>query len=442
MNKRIGGSDRKIDPVRRKALKADGTVVDNYRVETGPTDLAFTEWAAAGLTVPDLPALRAYRLSRLQAEIQRHDCAGLLLFDPINIRYATDSSNMQLWTAHNPARAAFVPPAGKAVLWDFMNCTHLTDHLPLIGEVRHGASFFYFETGDQTAAAARAFAGQIYDLVRHYGGKNRRLAVDRMEHAGFVALADLGVACTDGQPLTELARAVKNTNEIAAIRCAIHACESAMAEMRQQMEPGLSESAVWAALHAGNIRRGGEWIEARLMASGPRTNPWFQECGPRRIKAGDLLAFDTDMVGTYGYCCDISRTWLVGDGTPTATKKRLYQVAYDHIMTNIDRLEPGMRFGDMSRVAHRLPAAYRARRYPVLAHGVGLCDEYPAIRYPEDVDTHGYGGAFEVGMTLSVEAYIGAVDGKEGVKLEEQVVITDSGAVPLSCYPYEAAFLS
>ncbi|MEL0062259.1 MAG: aminopeptidase P family protein, partial [Candidatus Puniceispirillum sp.] len=90
MNTRIGGSDRKIDPARRKALKADGTVVDNDRVETGPTDLAFAEWARL--------AVRAYRLSQLRAEIQRHDCAGLLLFDPINIRYATDSSNMQLWT--------------------------------------------------------------------------------------------------------------------------------------------------------------------------------------------------------------------------------------------------------------------------------------------------------------------------------------------------------
>ena len=45
-------------------------------------------------------------------------------------------------------------------------------------------------------------------------------------------------------------------------------------------------------------------------------------------------------------------------------------------------------------------------------------------------------------MTLSVEAYIGAVDGQEGVKLEEQILITDTGAVPLSCYLYEAAFLS
>ena len=66
---------------------------------------------------------------------------------------------------------------------------------------------------------------------------------------------------------------------------------------------------------------------------------------------------------------------------------------------------------------------------------------YAMVRYPEDVEAHGYGGCFEVGMTLCVEAYIGAVGGHDGVKLEEQVLITDSGAVPLSTYRYEAAFL-
>ena len=73
----------------------------------------------------------------------------------------------------------------------------------------------------------------------------------------------------------------------------------------------MTENDVWAELHAGNIRRGGEWIETRILASGPRTNPWFQECGPRVMDAGDMLAFDTDLVSTYGYCCDISRSWIV-----------------------------------------------------------------------------------------------------------------------------------
>ena len=92
MDQTIMGSNRKIDPTRRAHLKPDLTPDDNDRVEIGPTGLAFAEWAAAGLEVPDMPALREYRLARLQEQIRAHDCAGLLLFDPLNIRYATDTT--------------------------------------------------------------------------------------------------------------------------------------------------------------------------------------------------------------------------------------------------------------------------------------------------------------------------------------------------------------
>ncbi len=83
-------------------------------------------------------------------------------------------------------------------------------------------------------------------------------------------------------------------------------------------------------------------------------------------------------------------------------------------MTNINLLQPGMSFAEITRQAHRLPETYRALRYGVLAHGIGLCDEYPSIRYPEDVERHGYGGQLEVGMTLCVEAYIGAEGAVKG----------------------------
>ena len=442
MSQFIVGSNRKIDPTRHLHLKPDNTPDDNDRVEIGPTALAFEEWAKLGLTAPDMPALRAYRLERLQQQIRKHDCAGLLLFDPLNIRYASDTTNMQLWTSHNMARACYVPPEGKMILWDFHNCEHLSAHLPLVGEVRSGASFFYFETGDRTAEAAKAFADQMIDIMHQYAPGNKRLAVDKMENLGYAALVELGVEVLEGQVLTEHGRSIKNENELNAMRCAIATCELAVEEMRTVMRAGISENELWATLHAGNIKRGGEWIETRILSSGPRTNPWFQECGPRIMQDGDLMAFDTDLVGTYGYCCDISRTWLVGDGTPSDEQKRLYQVAYEHIMTNIDLIEPSMQFSDMTRIAHRLPEEYRALRYGVLAHGVGLCDEYPSVRYPEDVAHHGYGGSFEVGMTLCVEAYVGAEGGRDGVKLEEQVLVTDQGAVPLSTYRYEDAFLS
>ena len=442
MDQTIIGSNRKIDPTRRAHLKPDKTPDDNDRVEIGPTDIAFAEWAASGLQAPHMPALREYRLARLQEQIIRHNCAGLLLFDPLNIRYATDATNMQLWTTHNPARACFVPPQGNVILWDFHNCEHLSQHLPLIGEVHHGASFFYFETGDRTAAAADEFVAVILDLMARFGGKNKRLAVDRIEHVGYAALRANDVDVLEGQVLTEHARSVKNANELNAMRCAIHACERAVDEMRDAMRPGVSENEMWAALHAGNIKRGGEWIETRILASGPRTNPWFQECGPRIMQEGDMMAFDTDLVGTHGYCCDISRSWIVGDAKPTDEQRTLYQIAYEHVMTNISLIKPGMSFAEMTAKAHRLPEAYRPLRYGVLAHGVGLCDEYPSVRYPEDIEAHGYSGSFMPGMTLCVEAYVGEVGGQEGVKLEEQVVVTETGCEPLSQYPYEKALLA
>ncbi len=442
MDQTIIGSNRKIDPTRRAHLKRDNTPDDNDRVEIGPTALAFAEWEQAGITPPDMPALREYRLSRLQQQIRAHDCAGLLLFDPLNIRYATDTTNMQLWTSHNLARACFVPPEGKMVLWDFHNCEHLSAHLPLVGELRKGASFFYFETGDRTEHAATTFAKQIIDVMKQHSGNNKRLAIDKMEIIGYNKLVDRGVEVIEGQVLTEHARAVKNENELNAMRCAIAACEAAVEEMREKMAAGISENEMWAALHAGNIKRGGEWIETRILSSGPRTNPWFQECGPRIMQDGDMMAFDTDLVGTYGYCCDISRSWIVGGVKPTDEQRELYQVAYEHVMTNIGLIQPGMSFTEMTQLAHRLPEKYRPLRYGVVAHGVGLCDEYPAVRYPEDVEAHGYGGAFEVGMTICVEAYIGAVGGREGVKLEEQVLVTETGAVPLSTYRYEDDLLA
>jgi Xaa-Pro aminopeptidase len=100
--------------------------------------------------------------------------------------------------------------------------------------------------------------------------------------------------------------------------------------MQLQLRPGISEQALWAHLHAGNIARGGEWIETRLLASGPRTNPWFQECSSRPIEAGELVAFDTDLIGPYGYCADISRTWLCGADRASAAQGGLYRLAREH----------------------------------------------------------------------------------------------------------------
>jgi Xaa-Pro dipeptidase len=389
------------------------------------------------LTALDLDAIRTYRLQRIRAKLIELDYAGIVVTDPINIRYATDSRNMQVWSMRNPMRYCFVATEGPVVLFEFLRCMHLSSDLPLVDELRPAQPWLHLAVGNRMPEFAHKWAAELADLVRRHGGGNARLAVDRCNPEGVWALQGLGIDVRGGEEVMECARAVKCKEEIAAMRCAIAACEEALDVMQGKLEPGITEQRLWSYLHAENIARGGEFIETRLLASGPRTNPWYQECSERIIEAGDLVSFDTDLIGAYGMCVDISRTWLCGDVKPTAEQKELYQTAYEQICYNRGILKAGLSFREVAEKAFPLAPDFLPNRYTLLYHGAGLADEYPALFYPEDWSAVGYDGVLEPNMVICVESYIGRVGGKEGVKLEEQLLITENGAETLSTCPYD-----
>ncbi len=408
--------------------------------DLGPGDLALSEWAARGLELPDIHAMRQYRLDRIRLRLKHHDCAGIILADPMNVRYATDCPNMQVWCAHNAVRYCFIATEGPVVLFDFHSSAHLSDKLDLVDETRGGTAWLYFETGDRHIEKAQKWAAELADLVKLHGGGNSRVAVDRVNPEGFEALKSHGLKIINGEMVMEHARSIKSVDEIRALTCAVAASEAAIAEMKTALVPGITENELWSYLHAGNIRRGGEWLETRLLASGARTNPWFHECSAKVIENGDIVAFDTDLIGPYGYCSDISRTWVCGVERANDEQRRLYQIGVEHINFNIDLLKPGMSFREFVESAHQLPDAMAGNTYSVLLHGVGLCDEYPAVYYPDRFASSGFDGEFEADMMVCVEAYVGELGGKEGVKLEQQVLITDTGSKLISSSLDEAAF--
>lgn len=389
----------------------------------------------------DLDEVRLYRLDRVRAQLRQRDYAGALLFDQVNTRYATDATNMQVWCSHYETRCVFVATEGPVVLFDYGHYPHLVEGLPTIDEYRVMPSFYYFTRGPRGAEFAARFADQITDLVARNGGGNRRLAVDRLSYEGIRPLLDRGMAIHDGLEVMERARAIKSPGEIALMRESVAVCDAGMRAMHGMLTPGITENALWARLHETNIALGGEWIETRLLSSGPRTNPWFRECSMRRIEPGDLVSFDTDLIGPYGYCADISRTWLCGDRRPTDEQRRLYAAAAEQIRHNTALLAPGKTFRDVSESAWVIPGEFAANRYGSLIHGVGLADEYPSIKHWPDFADKGYDGLIEEGMTLCVESFIGAENGREGVKLEEQVLVTARGAELLSTFPLEEQWL-
>ena len=436
---------RKIDPTRGATL-GDGTPNDADRIEIGPTQLAFREWEAAGLVLPDLDAMRSYRWRRLTQHIVDRDYAGLLMFDPLNIRYATDTTNMQIWNTHNPFRAVLLCADGYMVIWDYKNAPFLASFNPLVREVRSGADLFYFDRGDKVDVAADVFANEVRVILAEHAPGNARLDVDKVMVHGLRALEAQGFEIMEGEEVTEKSRAVKGPDEILAMRCANHACETAvraMEDFARAHVPGrsVSEDDIWAVLHAENIRRGGEWIETRLLTSGPRTNPWFQECGPRIAQPNEIVAFDTDLVGSYGICIDISRTWWIGDEKPRPDMIDAMKHAHEHIMTNMELLKPGVMIPELTERCHRLHDKFQAQKYGCMMHGVGLCDEWPLVAYPDRAVPGAFDYALEPGMTLCVEVLAGEVGGDFSIKLEDQVLITETGYERLTTYPFDAALM-
>jgi len=431
--------NRKINPTYKKSsIKLDGSPNFNDRVEIGPTELAFDEWVKAGIEIPNLKKMREFRVNRLIKELNKRDLDGVLVFDPLNIRYITDTTNMQLWNSHNPFRACFMSNEGYIILWDYKGLNLLSSFNPLVKEVRNSASMFYFANGDKTKSDAQKFALEIKDILIGKNKGTHRLAVDKIQIHGLRALESQGLEIHDGEEVMERTRSIKGEEEIKAMKCAIHSCEMGMYEMKKHCLPGKTENDIWAVLHSENIKRGGEWIETRLLASGQRTNPWFQECGPRIIQNNEILAFDTDLIGCYGICVDISRTWFIGDKVNiTPKQKELYSEAYLQIKENTSIIKPGMNIKELVFGGRELPKKYEELRYSCKMHGVGLCDEWPSVQYPIDYVEGAFDAILEPGMVLCVEAYIGEDGGFEGIKLEDQVLITETGHKNLTNFPFE-----
>jgi Xaa-Pro aminopeptidase len=218
------------------------------------------------------------------------------------------------------------------------------------------------------------------------------------------------------------------------MKSAIDVAEIGVRKMREELKPGMTEDELWSILHKTNIEYGGEWIECRILSSGERTNPWMQESSNKVMQNGEIVAFDTDMVGPYGYCADISRTFVVGHKY-NDNQKKLYSMAMSQIDHNSRLIKSGMSFKEFVSKSWVLPDEYYGNRYSCMVHGIGLCDEWPQIRYPTDGGEQG--GSFEKNMTITLESYIGKVGGKEGVKLEQQYLIGENGLELLSHHPLE-----
>ncbi len=366
------------------------------------------------------------------------DTPLMVLLQPISLRYAIDFREYALFQSHIPKCALFLPAEGPVVLY---GSSH--QHYDLVDEYRLGIPLHPFDLGFNLEKSAKQFARAVAGFLAEIGekGDHSKVAVESLPADFFGALKSLRLHLVSGESLMEQARTIKSEEEIACMRYSIAVAEHGMAAMQEALVPGMTENQLWSILHQTNIAYDGEWMEGRMLASGPRTNPWMQEANDRIIQAGELVAFDTDMIGPFGYCADISRTWLCGETRPTAAQRDLYRHAWEEVQYNTEELQAGRTLHEYGERIYARRQEFIAHRYPLFAHGIGMSDEYPKLYYPEDRHRQ-YNGVIEPGMIFCVESFTGSDKGGEGVKLEQVVLVTDRGTEVISHYPYEESLLA
>jgi Xaa-Pro aminopeptidase len=388
----------------------------------------------------DAAALRRGRLAKLRGWMAEAGYGAVVLFDPYNQRYATGSRNMFGYFLRNSTRYFFIPAHGPVVLFEYPQSYHVSLVLDTVDEARP-SKLVWSSVSNRDDETAGAFADEIADLLRSHGGGSMKLGLDRCSHLQALALEKRGCIVKDCQGEILAVRAVKTDEEIKCLQVSMAGAEAAVAALREAIRPGVSETELFAIFYHEVIRQGGEFIETRLLSSGQRTNPWFNEASGRKLRPGELVALDTDTIGCYGYFSDFSRSFRCGPGRPTAHQKMLYRMAYDQVQHNIGIVKPGMAFREIAERAWKIPERFVDQRYTSVMHGVGMHGETPFIAHAMDYATYGREGHLLPGMVVSVESYIGEKGGREGVKLEDELLITETGSELLSRFPYEDELL-
>ena len=376
------------------------------------------------------------RRERLRSVMRQVGVPAILTADPINIVYGCGVRNMTVFGMMGPSRFLLLFADGPSILFEFAGCEHLAAGAATVDEVRP-APGITANSGPSHVAAAARFAAEIASECRLHTGADALLGVERVDFGFTDQLRAVGVRLADATGVLLEARRIKQAPELRVMGEAIRRVEHGVGMLEGAVRAGETEVEVWAAFHRDLIATEGEYVSTRLLQGGPNTFPYFHEAGNRPLADGDFVCVDTDAIGYGGYAVDLSRTFLCGDRPPTRTQRVLYARAFDQLQHNAAQLAPWRSYEDIARQAWVMPDEHRPYGYYCVLHGLGLSGEHPNVPIYHDGEPYPLPGQLEPNMVVCVESYIGDADSAQGVKLEDEYLITETGVERLTSYPFE-----
>ncbi len=383
----------------------------------------------------DFRRLHDYRLARTRKALAGSGLGAVLVFDQNNIRYIS-STVIGEWARDKLIRYCLLTGNGDPYVWDFGSAArHHRLYCPWLPTNHWRAG----NPGMRGAIHPRVglfedAATEIKAILDEEGVGTMPLGVDIVEPGFLFALQKLGIEVRDCQQMMLDAREIKSHDEITLLNIAAAMGDGVYQDIYEQLKPGVRENEIVAMATKRLYEMGSDCVEAINAIAGERCSPHPHNFTDRMIRPGDQAYFD--IIQSYmGYKTCYYRTFTVGSATEA--QHEAYRKAREWMDGAIDLLRPGI---TTERVAQAFPEAREIGFESEMAafglnfcHGLGLgLHERPLIsRLNSFKDPY----ELKAGMVFAVETFCPAKDGVSAARIEEEVVLTPTGAKVITLFP-------
>ena len=383
----------------------------------------------------DFRRLHEYRLARTRNALAASKLGALLVFDQYNMRYIS-STVIGEWARDKLTRWCLLTGNGEPYVWDFGSAARhhklyapwlpknhcLAGNVGLRGAINPRVGLF-----EQAAS-------EIKDILVQEGVADMPLGIDVVEPPFLFALQKLGIEVRDGQQVMLEAREIKSHDEITLLNMAAAMGDGVYQDIYEALKPGVRENEIVAMATKRLYEMGSDCVEAINAIAGERCSPHPHNFTDRMIRPGDQAYFD--IIQSYmGYKTCYYRTFTVGSATQPQIDA--YRKAREWMDSAIASLRPGV---TTDRVAQAFPKSTEIGFETEMSafglnfcHGLGLgLHERPLIsRLNSLKDPY----ELKAGMVFAVETFCPATDGVSAARIEEEVVLTPSGATVITLFP-------
>ncbi|MEI6845204.1 MAG: Xaa-Pro peptidase family protein [Actinomycetes bacterium] len=390
----------------------------------------------------DFDRLRKYRIGRAKDALAGSECGSFLLFDFYNIRYTT-----QTWVGgalgDKMTRYSLLTRGGDPMLWDFGSAVrHHKLYSPWLKPENNRPGMLGMRGAvAPSAGLMEAAVKEIKGLLIDAGVVNEPVGIDIVEPAFLFEMQRQGLKVVDAQQYMLDARLIKSEDEIMLLNQAAAMVDGVYQNIVDVLKPGIRENEIVALANKRLYEMGSDQVEAINAISGERCNPHPHNFTDRIIRPGDQAFFD--IIHSYnGYRTCYYRTFSVGSATNS--QRDAYTKAREWMDAAINIVKVGVGTDDIARV---WPKAEEFGFESELAafglqfgHGLGLgLHERPIISRLNSLDNP---VEIQAGMVFALETYCPASDGVSAARIEEEIVVTDTGVHVLTKFPAQELFIA